>query len=566
MKKTLLFLFATFYVCAQEPSVNWSGRIGGIGYDSALGLHVDATGNFYITGGFQGLSVDFDFQSGTFPMTGNSADTYLVKYNNNGGLLWAAQFGGNFNSFGKGIATDSAFNVHSAGEFQATVDFNPGPGVFNMSAVTSPFAYSDVYLSKLNANGGFIHAKQIKGSGGSKGVTAYALDQAGNSHLAGYFSSSTDFGGVSLTPAGGTANTIYDMYIARYGSNGTLSWVKQFVVNDVSQRAESMAVDAGGNLYLCGQFYQAVDFDPGPVNTAILTPHTIGALEVFILKLDPNGNFLWAKQIGGTHSNSANDMVLDGLGNMYLTGSYFGTVDFDPGNGTHSVSTPVNSGYYGYVLKLDTDGNFIWVKSLLGNSRGNSITMAPSGKIAITGVFHNTCDFSGGAGSAIRTTAGSSDAFMAEFNANGDFNWVKCFGGTGEEEGEEIASDPAGNYFAFGSFQNTAVMNTAMDSFSLTSNGSSDLYILKLGNALNAPDFEQQGLSVYPNPCRDQLHLTLSDDFAGGDYYVYSLSGQLLKTGPVGRALMTEGLASGSYLLKVIETGGISRQRMFLKE
>ena len=150
----------------------------------------------------------------------------------------------------------------------------------------------------------------------------------------------------------------------------------------------SMAVDSSGNVYTTGYFYDTVDFDPG-AGTANLTSN--GLYDVFVSKLDSSGNLVWAKQFGGTDAAKGLSIAVDSSGNVYTTGDFQGTVDFDPGAGTANLTS--NGGRDVFVSKLDSSGNYLWAKSWGGgvdtglndDDRGRSVAVDSSGNVYTTG-------------------------------------------------------------------------------------------------------------------------------------------------------------------------------------
>ena len=126
-----------------------------------------------------------------------------------------------------------------------------------------------------------------------------------------------------------------------------------------SDYGNSIVLDGSGNVYTTGFFEAAVDFDPG-VGVANLT--STGAWDVFINKLDASGNFLWAKKLGGVGNDVAYSIALDGSGNIYTTGFFEGTADFDPGIGVVNLTSA--GGWGIFISKLDASGNFLWAKQL----------------------------------------------------------------------------------------------------------------------------------------------------------------------------------------------------------
>ena len=173
----------------------------------------------------------------------------------------------------------------------------------------------------------------------------------------------------------------------------TLEWVKGIHGNG-NGVSEHIAVDASGNVYTAGYFYDSFDFDPGPGTTFLAS---MGIADVFISKLDSKGNFLWAKRLGGKSDDKSLAIALDPLGNVYVGGGFGDTVDFDPGSGT--LNLIADNTYNQFILKLDSSGNIVWAKRI-GTWGAFSITVDTASNVFTTGLFSGTTDFDPGAGNS----------------------------------------------------------------------------------------------------------------------------------------------------------------------
>ncbi len=180
----------------------------------------------------------------------------------------------------------------------------------------------------------------------------------------------------------------------------------------MTESGRTIAVDASGSVYLTGTFSLIVDFDPGP---AVFNLDSGGDSDMFISKLDSSGNYVWAKQftdLGGF--DYLLSIVLDLSGNIYTTGAFDGTTDFDPGADTTNLTATGDNDIF--ISKLDSSGNFVWAKHFwgVGNTVATSIGLDVSGNIYTTGYFAGSVDFNLGASNGIFNSAGSSDAFIAK--------------------------------------------------------------------------------------------------------------------------------------------------------
>ena len=267
-----------------------------------------------------------------------------------------------------------------------------------------------------------------KGMGGTRSdfATGVAVDGSGNVYTTGYFWGTADFdpgaGTFNLTSAGG-----FDIFVLKLDSDGDFVWAKQMGGADSSEFAHGVAVDGSDNVYTAGLFQGTVDFDPGAGTLNL----TADFFDMFVSKLDSDGNFVWAKQMGGAGFEIAFGVAVDGSGNVYTTGSFVLTADFDPGAGTFNLTSA--GGTDAFVSKLDSDGDFIWAKQMGGASPDEpkgGVAVDDSGNVYTTGQFHGTADFDPGPGTFNLTASGTShDIFVSKLNKDGDFVWAKQMGG-----------------------------------------------------------------------------------------------------------------------------------------
>jgi hypothetical protein len=205
-----------------------------------------------------------------------------------------------------------------------------------------------VFVSKLDASGNFVWAKQFGGTGQSEGQSV-AVDSAGNVYTTGYFDGTVDFdpgaGTTALTSAGDM-----DVFVSKLDASGNYVWAKSFGGSGADY-AFSLAMNSAGNVYTTGYFDGTVDFDPGAGTTALTSA---GSIDVFVAKLDASGNYVWAKSFGGSGSDYALSLAVSSAGNVYTTGGFSDTVDFDPGAGTTNLTSAGVTDVF--VLKLDELG------------------------------------------------------------------------------------------------------------------------------------------------------------------------------------------------------------------
>ena len=318
----------------------WAKSFGGSLADYGLSIAVDAAGNVYTTGYFQGTA-DFDPGAGTanHSSAGNE-DIFVQKLDTSGNFVWARSFGDSNSDRGNSICVDASSNVYTTGGFHGTVDFDPGAGTTNLTSEGS----LDVYVQKLNSTGNFVWTKSFGGSLNDQGFSI-TVDDSGNVHTTGSFEGTVDFdpGAGSATR---TSTGSLDAFVQKLNASGTYDWAISFGASS-SDQGYSVTVDASGNVYTTGSFLGTADFDPGS-GTANLT--SAGPWDVFIQKINASGNFVWAKSFGGNSIDAGNAITVDASGNVYTTGHFAGTVDFDPGVGTANLTSAGN--YDVFVQKL----------------------------------------------------------------------------------------------------------------------------------------------------------------------------------------------------------------------
>lgn len=267
-----------------------------------------------------------------------------------------------------------------------------------------------------------------------------------------------------------------------------LNWARKFSsITSGSNHLEytqCVAVNDAGDVYSTGLYQGTSDFNPGAgTNTLIGTGH-----DIFISKLDISGNYVWAKKIGGADQEYSTDIELDILGNVYITGYFKGTVDFDPSSSTNNLTS---SGYIDvFILKLDSDGNFVWAKTMGGASSDDisrSITIDNSSNVIITGEFSSTADFDPSIGTANLTSIGGSvDIFVCKLNVLGNFVWVKQIAGSHSNEiGAAIDVDATDNVYVAGRFTGTVDFDPGTTVSNLTHVSGANFFVLKLNSLGN---------------------------------------------------------------------------------
>jgi len=501
MKKIILTALIIFIktIGAYSQNFNWVKSMGGTDSEYAVSMEMDASGNIYITGEYKG-TVDFDPGFGVANLTSvGQDDIFVCKYNASGNFVWAKSFGGIQHDEAGSIALDAAGNVYITGRFFDTVDFDPGVSTYNL---TIPGFYGDACVCKLNNSGSLVWVKQLGNNADEIGFSIN-VDVAGNVYTAGIFSGTSDFDPGSGT-FGLTSINGFNVFVSKLDVSGSFVWAKQFTgQSDVS--SHSIAFDAAGNILIAGDFLGTVDFDPGS-GTSNLT--SVNGADNFVCKLDTSGSFIWAKQFGGTQWGGPVSITLDTAGNIYASGPFEGTADFNPGSAIANLTSA--GAYDSYISKLDASGNFIWAKQIAGSSDdfANGIATDVSGNIYVTGSFEGVADFDPGSG-VFNLTPPNFDMFVLKLDSSGNFVWAQQVGGNSLSlaSGTSIKLDVAGNIYTTGGYMATVDFDPGSGIFNLTASGGSDIFIHKMSQqsvGLSEINIAAE-VSVYPNPTEGDI-------------------------------------------------------------
>lgn len=386
----------------------WAKKMGGPDLDIGTSIVLDDEGNLITAGIFNGTA-DLCPGNGNYYLTSAGLnDIYISKLGINSNFIWAKGMGGTGSEFiqRECIAMDETGNVYSTGSYEGTVDFDPGTGIYNLTALGE----HDIFISKLGPSGNLIWAKSIGGSSFDRS-SAIELDAEGKIYITGGFVETADFdpgyGTYQLTSAGAE-----DAFVLKLDSSGQFIWAKQLGGN-FGDLGRSIAVDNDGNVYTTGEFYGTADFDPG---SEIYNLSAAGWFDAYISKLDSAGNFVWAGQLGGITPDAGYSIALDGSYCVYTTGVFTETGDFDPGIETYNLTSKGETDIF--ISKLDANGNFIWAGQIGGPAidRSYSLAMDEPGNIYVTGEFEETTDFDPGNGSFLLTSAGETDIFVLKLN------------------------------------------------------------------------------------------------------------------------------------------------------
>ncbi|MBK9263180.1 MAG: hypothetical protein IPM54_25670 [Polyangiaceae bacterium] len=322
------------------------------------------------------------------------------------------------------------------------------------------------------------------GDSDSQSAAAMAVDAAGNIIIAGSFEGGFDMGGVMLSSLGSA-----DVFVAKLTQDGTVLWAKQFGFAN-NQRASDVAVDAAGNIIVVGDFLGSISFDNGMTTLTATSAQTFDN-DIFVAKLDTNGDHVWSKRFGDDNDQSVRGLAIDGSGNVILTGTYKGSMNFNPGTILAASGT---GNYDAFVAKLNSNGGGVWAKTYGDAPQyqgGIDVVADGPGSITFIATLRGTINF----GPAAYTGSTSGDYVIARLDPTGTHVWSRWASGGGEPvSAAAIARDSGGSILVGGTFNGTIdFLPGVMSSDKLTNPGmGANIFVAKYAAADGAVTWATQ--------------------------------------------------------------------------
>jgi hypothetical protein len=338
-------------------TIVWTTQLGTTMADVAYGVAVDSNNNVYITGYTR------DDLDGSGNAGGN--DAFLAKYDSAGTIVWTKQLGTSGSDIASGVAIDSSNNVYITGNTLGDLGGSGNAGG------------ADAFLAKYDSAGNIVWTKQLRTIGNDK-AQGVAVDSNNNVYITGY--TSGDLGG------SGNAG-VFDAFLAKYDSAGTIVWTKQ-LGSTKSEIAYMVAIDSNNNVYITG--YTSGDLG-GSGNA--------GFHDAFLVKYDSAGTIVWTKQLGITTYDATNSVAVDSNNNVYITGYTQGDLG---GSGNAG-------GADAFLAKYDSAGTIVWTKQLgtTTSDAARGVAIDSNNNVYITG---STSGDLGG------INAGGNDVFLAKYS------------------------------------------------------------------------------------------------------------------------------------------------------
>lgn len=435
---------------AQAPSFGRVIPLVDSGTAQASQTVSDAQGNVYVCGFFEGSTT---FGSTVLTSVG-SQDIFVAKLDAAGNYVWATQAGGLGYDGASSLALDANGSLYVTGGYSGPAVF----GLTTLNALPSSFLSSDVFVGRLDGAGNWLWVRN-GGSNRSDGASTVVVDASGNAYVGGSFSGTTaQFGSYSIANVDPMAASISDLFIAKLDALGNWRWVRGGGSSGYDW-VRTLALDGAGHLFAYGNFQSYI------LTLGALPPvlnNGFGSDDAFVAQLDTAGTWRWGRAAGGNFIEYVGNMSLDDAGNAYIAGS-FRSPSMNFGSLQITNESPNQIGDV-YVAKLDGAGNWLWARKA-GGSGGDGATglaVSPTGDVTLSGSFASrTSQF--GATSLPNTSSFTTtntgianyltDAFLARLDSNGNWQWAISSQGAGNEAGQSVSLDAAGNVLLTGAFQ-----------------------------------------------------------------------------------------------------------------
>ncbi len=376
--------------------------LGGSGYDGANGIAVDASGNAYLTGVTE--SSDFPVTHGALSTTAPGAeDAFVAKLNSIGQLQYSTYLGGTNANIGSSIAVDATGATYVTGQTEST-SFPVTSGAFQ---TTYQGGISDCFVSKLNVAGSALVYSTLLGGSSLDTCSGIAVDSSGNAYVTGTtYSANFPIQAPLQSSLLGTANA----FVAKINPAGTGLVFSTYIGGSGIDNGVALTVDSSGSAYIAG----ATSSSDFPLTSGAFQTVLNGSYNAFVCKLSANGgSFVYSTLLGGSTSDTATSIAVDGSGRVVL-GGFTDSVNF-PLMG--AIQSALNGTFDAFASVLDPTGATLIFSSYLGGTgddRAYAVVAASGNTLYLAGT---TASSNFPTAAAIQTTLSAGyDAFIAHLN------------------------------------------------------------------------------------------------------------------------------------------------------
>lgn len=390
---------------------------------------------------------------------------------------WLRSAGGTSGEETKDAVFDSNGDLVMTGFFNG--DFNTGVGTLTSSGNT------DVFVMKTNDAGNPIWAVKAGGAGVDR-ANAIARDNAGNTYITGYFQGNATFGTINVSGGG------WEAYAAKINSAGTFVWVTTFggTFGDIGH---DIAVDNNGNVIVTGEYKGTATFGPDVLTSMNSTSGT-PTYDVFITKLDNNGNFLWTRDGNANQDDRGLAVATDATGRVYVVGQFSQDITFQ----SVHTSTLLNAGF---IVSFDAAGNELWFDKMWGGQILLTDVKWGGNNIYVTGDYQNTLLVEDINGVQSFASLDQYNILTAKFTEAGALTWLSANYSESELHSTQLTLDPSNNVYITGDFNCTFTeMNDLYGASTFLSLGFEDVHYIKY-NTSGAFQWARQVAGTQPDFC-----------------------------------------------------------------
>lgn len=384
-------------------------------------------------------------------------------------FLWGEPFGGSSSGRVTDVATSSDGLIYAAGYFSGTGEFDLAPGADEL-LVESENEKS--YITCSDPQGLFQWALHFDSDGNNHRLQTLSTDQNNNLIGSGYYSGDFDVDpgeGVQMLPSNSGG------FLFKLDPNGSFLWARTFAYGESANtnRVAEHQVDASGNIYVSFHFYEEVDLLEGDDEWMLENP---GDFSVGVIKLSPSGDILWTNVIGGPERDTSSSIAVDPGGNVYVSGKFNGTAEFDPdGAGFQLTASQADASF---IAKYDDEGIFLWAQELTNmlTEPDHDVDLCADndGNVYFSASFEGTAEIAGET-----LTADAEDALLVKLNDTGSFLWSVVVSSNSDNQARQVKFN--GEWLVFtGRVYGDAMINGDGFSVPLTSNGSWDVYTMRI--------------------------------------------------------------------------------------
>ncbi len=387
---------------------------------------------------------------------------------------WVKDIGGPGDSKPSGMVVDAQNNIYITGYFTGTVDFDPSAGVKNLTSNGG----DDIYVAKYKPDGTLIWAESMGGNALDQ-ANCMNIDKDGNITIIGQYQSSN----FDADPGPGVFNLqnngTDDIFIIHLDTNGAFLWAKT-IGGDSTDRGEEVSTDKQDNVITTSIFQTSINVSGNTINAA-------GSIDGLIIKYDPSGNLLWTINLGQTNTTQVFGNRTDSNGNITVSGTYNGSVDFNPLGAAHILNSASSNDIF--VAKYTSTGQLMWVNTITGTLVNDQsvISIDSQDNVYFTGAFFSPLTFNG---NVTINPVGIQDMFIAKYLSTGGFQFVKSIGGSGGAGYVyQLENDQNNNVYLTGYLKGTMDFNPDPSiSTNISSHGQQDFFLAQ---------YDQNGNYVY---------------------------------------------------------------------